>query len=256
MARSPAARWCPAAGPGRVMAMPVTADEGRQAQAVTVPPGRPVPPVLWWARGFPGGEDQVREARHWIGDLLPECEPLADIVLLASEACTNAVTHTRSGQPGGRFTVDVEWAPQAARVVIGDQGSPTVPAVTAKTADTAWTDEDGRGLWLVNELADDWGTATRAGNRWVWIDIQWQARGGPLPVAPGGCETAHADITAMREAFPGTTIWWGHQTRTWRAALPGTADTGGECVSAATRSGLCQLLALAYRSSGSPRGHA
>ena len=135
-------------------------------------------------------------------------------------------------------------------MVIGDQGSPTAPAVAAKTADTAWTDEDGRGLWLVNELADDWGTVTHAGNRWVWIDIRWQARGGPLPAAPGGCESACADVAAMREAFPGTTIWWGHQTRTWWAAFPGATEDD-QCVSAPTRGGLCQLLAAACPRSGS-----
>ena len=73
-------------------------------------------------------------------------------------------------------------------MVIGDQGSPTAPAITAKAQDATWADEDGRGLWLVDELADDWGTATHPGHRWVWVDIQWQARGGPPLQAPGGCE--------------------------------------------------------------------
>ena len=123
--------------------MPVNADRDLQAPMITAC-RRPARPVLWWARDFPGGEDQVRLARHWIEDLLPQCDPLADIVLLASELCTNAIVHTGSGQAGGRFTVDVEWAPQAARVVIGDQGSPTAPAITAKTQDATWADEHGR----------------------------------------------------------------------------------------------------------------
>ena len=72
---------------------------------------------------------------------------------------------------------------------------------------------------------------------------------------PAAATAAYADITAMREAFPGTTIWWGHQTRTWWAALPG-ADRGRACVSAPTRGGLCQLLAATYPSPGSSRDHA
>ena len=174
--------------------MPVSADRDRQAPVIIAASRGPARPVLWWARDFPGGTDQVHLARHWIEDLLPQCDPLADIALLASEACTNAILHTRSGKAGGRFTVDVEWAPQAARVVIGDQGSSTAPAITAKTQDATWADENGRGLWLVDELADDWGTAAHRGNRWVWIDMQWQARGGPPLQAPGGCEAAGAGL--------------------------------------------------------------
>ena len=214
-----------------------------------------VGPVLWWARDFPGGEDQVRLARHWIEDLLPQCDPLADLVLLASELCTNAILHTRSGKPVGRFTVDVEWAPQAARVVIGDQGSPTAPAITAKTQDATLADEHGRGLWLVDELADDWGTATHLGHRWVWVDIQWQARGGPPLQAPGGGEAVSAGIASMREAFPGTMIWWGHQTRAWWAAIPG-ATGASDLVKAPTRGELGQMLAATHPDSGRSRDDA
>jgi hypothetical protein len=31
---------------------------------------------LWWVRDFPGGTDQASEARHWIADLLPDCDLL------------------------------------------------------------------------------------------------------------------------------------------------------------------------------------
>src|SRR5258708_1163324 len=126
--------------------MPVNADRGLQAPMIALASRSPVPPALWWVRDFPGGEDQVRQARHWIEDLLPQCDPLADILLLASELCTNAVVHTRSGKAGGRFSVDVEWGQETARVVIGDQGSPTALAITAKAQDGIWADEHGRGL--------------------------------------------------------------------------------------------------------------
>ena len=234
---------------GRVVAMPVNADEGLQARMVTPAYRRPARPVLWWARDFPGGEDQVRQARHWIEDLLPQCDPLADIVLLASEACTNAILHTRSGKAGGRFSVDVEWAQEMVRVVIGDQGSSTAPAITAKAQDATWADENGRGLWLVDELADDWGTVAHRGNRWVWIEMQWQARGGPPLQVPGGCEAAGAGI---RAAFPGTTIWWGHQTRAWQAAISGATGAGG-LVKARTRGELCRKLVAVYPDSGGSR---
>jgi serine/threonine-protein kinase RsbW len=192
----------------------------------------PVPPVLWWARDFPGDTEQVPEARHWLEDLLPECDPLADILLLASELCTNAIAHTRSGQGGGRFSVDVEWTPALARVVIGDQGSPSVPAIGAGTSDT--TDEFGRGLWLVDQLADGWGTGCHPAGRVVWVDLRWQARGGP--------PLESAVTAAMRRAFPRTTIWWGHQTQAWWAVLPEATGASG-LISSPTAGGLGKVLA-------------
>ena len=236
--------------------MPVNADAGVPAPVITPAPGRTVPPIVWWTRDFPGGQDQVSQARHWIEDLLPQCDPLDDLVLLASELCANAVVHTRSGQPGGMFTIDVEWAPQSARVVIGDQGSPVAPTISVKAQDATWSDECGRGLWLVDELADDWGTASCLGCRWVWAEMRWQAKGGPLLQASGGHEAVRAGIAVMREAFPGAAIWWGHRTQAWQAALPGAAGASG-LVSAATRGELCQLLAAIdtdSRSAASPGG--
>jgi len=113
-----------------------------------------------------------------------------------------------------------------------------------QAADAAWPAECGRGLWLVDELADDWGTAAYPGHRCVWIDLPWQANGG---------EVVDEDIATMRRAFPDTTIWWGHQTRAWWAALPGSFGTSG-LVSAAARGELCQLLTLCPASGESMTG--
>jgi hypothetical protein len=107
--------------------------------------------------------------------------------------------------------------------VIGDQGSPEGAAIDVKAGGTAWTEESGRGLWLIDELADDWGTACHSAGRVVWADIRWLARGGPRLEAPGGLEAAIADIAATRRAFPGATIWWGHLTQAWWAAHPGAS---------------------------------
>lgn len=187
--------------------MSAPADRG-QGSWTTPPTSRgQVPPVLWWARDFPGGKDQIGPARHWIEDLLPECEPLDDILLLASEVCTNAVVHTLSGKDG-RFSVDVEWSPSLARVMIGDQGSLKAPAISSKKDGASWMDEYGRGLWLVSELAQAWGTATHLGGRSVWFDISWQARGGAPLEAPGGPEGMSASMALLRKAWPGTTVWW------------------------------------------------
>ena len=126
--------------------------------------------------------------------------------------------------------------------MIGDQGAPESTAIRAKAGGTAWTQESGRGLWLVDELADDWGTASHCAGRVVWADVRWQARGGPRLEAPGGLDAAIADITATRRAFPGTTIWWGYLTQAWWADYPGANGP----VSSPTTGGLRKFLADAY----------
>jgi anti-sigma regulatory factor (Ser/Thr protein kinase) len=200
------------------------------------------PAVIWWTRDFPGDPDQVRAARRWIADLLPDCGPLADVLLVVSELCTNAVMHTRSGEPGGRFSVVVEWTGESARVVIEDQGSPKAPAIDMRTGDATGAHESGRGLRLVDELADDWGTASRPGRRWVWADVQWRAGGGPPLGAPGDIDAMFPGVAAIREAFPGTTIWWGRLTKAWWASVPQAAGSGG-LIGSPSRDGLRRALA-------------
>ena len=231
--------------------MSAPADRG-QGSWTTPPTSRgQVPPVLWWARDFPGGKDQIGPARHWIEDLLPECEPLDDILLLASEVCTNAVVHTLSGKDG-RFSVDVEWSPSLARVMIGDQGSLKAPAISSKKDGASWMDEYGRGLWLVSELAQAWGTATHLGGRSVWFDISWQARGGAPLEAPGGPEGMSASMALLRKAWPGTTVWWGHRTETFWAALPAVTEAK-DLISAGTLDALIRVVAERY-TAGRPTG--
>src|SRR5580698_2142753 len=124
------------------------------------------PAITWWTRHFRGGAEQVLEVRRWLEDLLPDCAARTDVLLLASELCTNAIVHSRSGEAGGQFSVDIDWAPALARVVVGDQGSAKTPAIAA--GDAGQLGESGRGLLLVDDVADDWGTASRPNRRWVW----------------------------------------------------------------------------------------
>jgi anti-sigma regulatory factor (Ser/Thr protein kinase) len=159
-------------------------------------------PVVWWARDFPGSAAQVGEVRRWLSGLLPDCEPRDDLLLLASELAANAVVHTRSGERGGQFSVHIEWSPDLARVVVGDQGAlatpnvsaaPAAPAAPAGMGGPAWMSECGRGLLLVEELADDWGTASHPDGRCTWFDIQWGVRGGAFPVpGPAPAQRARA----------------------------------------------------------------
>ena len=198
--------------------------------------------VAW--RDFPGDTEQVGRARGWLEELLPQCEPLENLTLLVSELCTNAVLHTDSGRPGGQFSLAVEWTPEAVKALILDQGSLTIPAIAAKDSD-AWIDENGRGLFLVDQLADYWDTADLPDGRLVWLEMAWAAKGGPLLQAPGGDQAAIGVAGALRGQFPGATIWWGHQSRLWWAALPGAVGETG-LLNAPTLDALSTVLTGIY----------
>jgi anti-sigma regulatory factor (Ser/Thr protein kinase) len=116
---------------------------------------------------FAGNAAHVGQARRFIADVLGEKWPrLDDIVLLASEITSNAVRHTASGD-GGSFDVTVFFfaAGDCVRVEVADQGSASEPKMTG--AD----DLGGRGLRIVEVLADRWGHAGDELGRTVWFEI-------------------------------------------------------------------------------------
>jgi hypothetical protein len=163
---------------------------------------------------------------------------LDDLLVFTSELVTNAVTHTRSGEPGGWFTVEVTWAPKAARVVVGDQGSDEIPASGSPPDDADL--ETGRGLLLVEAMSAAWGTSGDANGRWLWADVDWRSRGGPLPTASSD-NSARQQFAAMRCAFPGTRAWYDAETGQWHAALPSTSGADGT-LSAPSPGSLVRML--------------
>jgi anti-sigma regulatory factor (Ser/Thr protein kinase) len=106
-------------------------------------------------RSFAGHPEQVAQARHFVTAALAGCPAAPDAELLASELATNAVQHSASGH-GGSFVVAISHAPGRVRVTVTDGGSATCPAVhVAGSADEL--ELSGRGLLLVDVLADRWG---------------------------------------------------------------------------------------------------
>jgi serine/threonine-protein kinase RsbW len=201
------------------------------------------PLPLWWSRRFPGEPRQAGKARSWVTGLLPAGDPLDDLLIFASELATNAITHTRSGQPGGWFTVEVTWSPSAARVVVGDQGSDEIPMSKASPDDDAADIESGRGLLLIDTMSAGWGSAGDETARWLWADVDWRSRGG-LPPSGYGDNSATQQFAALGQAHPGTTTWYDSQSGQWCAALP--AGTGGGTLSAPSPAALLHLLAARY----------
>jgi anti-sigma regulatory factor (Ser/Thr protein kinase) len=106
-----------------------------------------------------------REARRVVEDLAPAVDAglLRDAQLLVSEVVTNSVKHSGSDEPI-RLRV---WARSSGlKVEIADGGF----GFDAETADSCDDAEGGRGLMIVNALADRWGVIRDARAR-VWFEL-------------------------------------------------------------------------------------
>ena len=211
------------------------------------PAASPLP--LWWSRDFPGEPAQVGRARAWVADLLPACAPLDDLLLFASELATNATAHTRSGEPDGRFTIEVTWTPQTARVVVGDQGSDEVPSSIASPDDQDAHLENGRGLLLIEMMAAAWGMTGDGDARWLWADVHWRSRGGSLPTTPIGTGDGGTQLLALRSAYPGASAWYSEQSGQWCATLPEPRDAR-DTLTAPSPAALTRMLAARMARSG------
>jgi serine/threonine-protein kinase RsbW len=108
--------------------------------------------VLIWRRSFPGRAEYVREAREFVGFLLADLPEVEDVVLVVGEFAANALRHTASARPGGRYLVEVRRWRDGAAVALTDEGSHKVPRVPEPDD----LSECGRGLQTVHALASEW----------------------------------------------------------------------------------------------------
>ncbi|MEV7655082.1 ATP-binding protein [Streptomyces anulatus] len=123
---------------------------------------------------------EVGRARRWarsrlVGSGIGDDEPLAEtLILLISELVTNAVVHT--------------GCPAVLRMLFGGTGAPgaagTVRVEVADASDcpplqrhAEGDDTGGRGLELVDGLADRWGWLPEGAGKQIWCEVD---RGGPL----------------------------------------------------------------------------
>jgi anti-sigma regulatory factor (Ser/Thr protein kinase) len=120
-------------------------------------------------RAFRGDRDQIACVREFVREALGPVPVLDEAVLLASELSTNAVTHTASGDHG-IFDVTIGRRPHSVRIEVRDAGSGGVPVARPQDG----LAEDGRGLGLVELLADRWGHTGDEGGRSVFFELRWQ----------------------------------------------------------------------------------
>lgn len=116
------------------------------------------------AAAFLATPSQVSCARRFLAELLGSSPLLDDAVLCLSELATNAVRHSASRQPGGRFLVRATAGPVSVRVEVTDAGG-------------RWdgrpdhAGRSGRGLAIVAALAAGWGITGDDSARTVWFEI-------------------------------------------------------------------------------------
>ena len=87
--------------------------------------------------------------------------PCADALVMISEIVTNAVRYTRSVLHVSMTVDDLTL-----RVEVTDD-NPVVPTASAVDLDRT----SGRGLQIVDELADCWGVVRTQGGKAVWFEI-------------------------------------------------------------------------------------
>ncbi|HEU5159205.1 MAG TPA: ATP-binding protein [Streptosporangiaceae bacterium] len=112
---------------------------------------------------------QVSYAKIWVRKVLADHvdqDTIFDVSLCVVELVDNARKH---GRADGLITVSVYMAIDTIRAEVTDGGSAaTVPRVTDKLLT-----EDGHGLKIVSEVADQWGSHQDPDlNRVVWCEFR------------------------------------------------------------------------------------
>ncbi|MYS64044.1 ATP-binding protein [Streptomyces sp. SID5473] len=119
-----------------------------------------------------GDLESVPEVRHGLREMLGQwgSRGTADVAeLLASELVTNALIHTDHGA-----VVTATVGSETLRVEVRDfvEGFPEPPVTRSEARQEAdLLDTHGRGLALVQSLADSWGVRTQRAGKVVWFEL-------------------------------------------------------------------------------------
>ncbi|MFJ5535341.1 ATP-binding protein [Streptomyces sp. NPDC093261] len=96
------------------------------------------------------------------------------VTLIAAELAANAVRHGHV--PGRDFHLRLVATPDGVRLEVSDTRSERLPE--ARPPQDPADDESGRGLLLVEALAERWGVEPRSPGKCVWADVR------PSPATP------------------------------------------------------------------------
>jgi anti-sigma regulatory factor (Ser/Thr protein kinase) len=137
-----------------------------------------------------GHPRQVSAARAFVARTLGASHLKVDsdaATLLTSEIVTNAIQHTKSGVDGGTVTIVVIGVPRGVLVEIIDDGSAGVPIVKGDLYAA-----EGHGLFLVQQLAAQWGYLRDPAGTTVWFHLT-HADGPDLAAADPDSGAAHPE---------------------------------------------------------------
>jgi anti-sigma regulatory factor (Ser/Thr protein kinase) len=156
---------------------------------------------------LPHSSVSVRQARSQLANALYERDVLSslvdDAVLILSEFVTNALRHARALDSG---MIRVSWELSGEgllRIEVTDGGGTTRPST--KPYSMSVSAQAGRGLEIVDRLADRWGSQREEGGDeyTVWAELAVRARhaghAGRRPRADRG-GSATATVTALPSA--------------------------------------------------------
>ena len=116
---------------------------------------------------FHGQADQVAAARRFAASAVHAGGPARDVTrLLVSEAATNAVLHSASGD-GGTFSVEYRVSDDLLRVEVHDGGGPIGPRRRVHHPESV----TGRGLELFEALSDRWGVDGGPKGWTIWFEL-------------------------------------------------------------------------------------
>lgn len=95
-----------------------------------------------------------------------------DVLLMVSELMTNAVEH--GSGPGEPIVLSVSIAPRLLRVTVTDR-TVAPPVLRHVSADRI----DGRGMSIIDQLADRWGVDVTDCGKSVWFEMPLDPTAGP-----------------------------------------------------------------------------
>ena len=121
---------------------------------------------------IPGRPHEVRRTRAFVTRTLSAAgkEDSVDsdaATLLTSELVTNAIRHTASGGPSGTVTIVIVDVPDGALIEVTDNGSSAGTPVVRSDLMA----QHGHGLYLVQQLAAQWGFLRDPGGTTVWFHL-------------------------------------------------------------------------------------
>ena len=120
---------------------------------------------------IPGRPEEVSGARSFVArTLTANCRTRRvdsdAAILLTSELVSNAILHTSSGSDDGKVTIVVVDVPDGVLIEVTDDGSADSPVVKGDLFAA-----NGHGLYLVQQLAAQWGYLRDPDGTTVWFHL-------------------------------------------------------------------------------------